>query len=165
MSKFDKWKQELGQPYPPSWEDWLMVVHACLEAIEDVEEEQKSLYQKRLQENLELKAQPLYKKAESLGLSIESCDSVQSILSLHQYLAHNEQLKEQWRELVSEAESLFLSLPEPKELHSQKIRETHDQLQKQRKRVHEIQNYITRGKKDQGCLYPADITGSFRRRR
>ena len=112
MKSFREWKQDYIDRVPDDWNRWLLVVHACLESMEGSSGAEHSGYQARYQQTLDDKAQPLYDKARSLGVSFSPCRSVDDILSLKESLSKHVLLVQEWEKLSARFAEEGVSFPQ-----------------------------------------------------
>ena len=110
MKPFLEWKKQYTGKIPTSWDSWLMMVHACLESLEDPRADHAQV-QLQYEQTLLEKSTPLHEKASTLGMSVSVCESIADILELQERISEYEGLIEEWSVLSSRAESLGIALP------------------------------------------------------
>ena len=109
MKQFFEWKKNYANLVPEFWDEWLMMVHACLQVMEgngDFGEVQKQ-YKIILSE----KSKPLEIEAKNLGIIFVPCTSIEDIITLRLHVQKRKLLLQEWKSIESEALSWGIPLP------------------------------------------------------
>ena len=56
MKSYLEWKKQYKDQFPPSWDQWLMMVHACLDVLEEANGDEAEKYRNRYQQIIDEKA-------------------------------------------------------------------------------------------------------------
>ena len=137
MKSYLEWKKQYKDQFPPSWDQWLMMVHACLDVLEEANGDEAEKYRNRYQQIIDEKAKDFYQQAEKLNISFVSCQSVDDLIALQQYITQKEHHIAEFQVLKDTAAEEDIILPAVWDINEEILSDLKEFLQIQRKEKQE----------------------------